>query len=65
MVEVRVRIEMPEPVSLSRFDPTPEPYLLLIRDTVDDDGVIVATRKWRLYDDAILDDETMEPMGAR
>ena len=65
MVEVRERIEMPDAVSVSRFDPIPESYLLLIRDTVDDDGVIVATGKWRLYDDAILDDGTMEPMGAK
>lgn len=60
-MEHRDRMEdMPLVGVTSRFDSTPEPYVLHIRDEFDDAGnfVEVIHRK-RVYDDRIVDEEIL------
>ena len=60
MTDLRDRIEMPDifPV-VSRFDPTPEPYILHIREQFNDDGTVTTIHRKRIYDSDRIVDESV------
>jgi hypothetical protein len=50
MAEYRNRIEVSECVSvISRYDPTPKPYSLHIRERFNDDGTVDVIHRKRVY----------------
>ena len=50
MIIMKDRIEIPEIQEVkSRFDPTPEPYTLHIREQFNDDGTVTTIHRKRIY----------------